>query len=1017
MRNPSLLPLAVVCSVLVCCAGGTGPAGAKGATGNTGPTGTGGATGTTGATGSSGATGATGGSGSTGATGATGLVPPLVNDVSGTVTSDGSTPLAGVAVSVVEPGGPSTATDSSGAFTFTALPLGAYQLAFQLAGYVDQSAVVLVNLSGPTTVQVVLSAVPDAGPPPTVSVSDQLNAGFSTPVALAATATGTGLTYAWTQLSGPPLTLLGANTSTLQFSTPSFASALSYGALGQSSSSNNVVANARCGVRGIDRDQASRSIFQLVVTDQGGISTTSTVHVESTRPTQGLRDVPLGVPVWLEGNGPALPLDGGSVQGSWSWALTATPNGSAAMLLAANGTDLPYVSGASGQYARFIPDIAGVYSLTESGANGTPCSFDVYAGSWMGVMTITGPNDAPPVQVSSSVLTANCMECHNNVTAPDAFTPWQTTTHATALQRKLEGSAGQAFNVSCLECHTVGYDKTANNHGFDDVAAASGWTFPSVNQPGNWSALESVQSPNDLADLAGIQCESCHGPHGGVSNVIHSTAATDSAARISWSEEVCSSCHQAAATYDKPAQWAQLGSAGSHSDRGAAIAIANNPNAADCARCHTAQGFAAYAANLPAGFIGNLTNDGRPLDVTYPAPTASNTPATPATLSSLGITPASVEPQTCAACHDPHSSTNPNQLRVYDSFAALPNGQVNLDGMGTGAVCAACHNSAQGEHTDFNTQIRQLVNTGTQSAPVWTPTGLYAAGPLATFAAPHAGAQTDVYYGFNAYFGARDMPSAHLAVADSCAGCHARIPTASQAAAGQTSNHSFIADTTSCATCHSAGVDGAALIAANRAQLEDLRNLWASKLQTNLNAAINSTGVRVTARAYDPVTGYYTSTTAAQYISIPQVTAISWANIGAVNGNAAYGFNSIAGLTLTLATPVTNVTFYDSNNNPHVTASLSSLTVLLSSIRTNQAIPATPGYAAANYTPWTGAVDWTGSGPIAYLPPWTNGDISTLLKAYWNLSLLNADNTFGIHNPSFFNNVIANTSEKLEGVQ
>src|SRR6185437_3491663 len=98
-------------------------------------------------------------------------------------------------------------------------------------------------------------------------------------------------------------------------------------------------------------------------------------------------------------------------------------------------------------------------------------------------------------------------------------------------------------------------------------------------------------------------------------------------------------------------------------------------------------------------------------------------------------------------------------------------------------------------------------------------------------------------------------------------------------------------------------------------------------------------------------------------------------------------------------------------------ASITNLTVTLSSVTTNQAIPTTPGYGAATFTPWNGAVDWTASGPVAYLPPWVNGDIQVLLEAYWNLTLLSDDNTFGIHNPTFFNGVIANTSAQLEGVQ
>jgi predicted CXXCH cytochrome family protein len=936
--------------------------------------------------------------------------------VSGTVTSDGSTALPGVTVTVL-PESPTTTTNSQGAFTFSNIPLGAYQLSFHLSGYEDQTLLVTVNLAGPTHVQVTLTANPDAGPPPTVVVSDQLSVGFNAPVSITATATGSGLTYAWKELSGPALALTGANTPTLSFVTPAFVTSLGYSYPDGITDGGIVLSNARCGVRGIDRDQANHSVFQIVVTDSSGRSATGTVEVDSTRPTTGVRDVPLGIPVWLEGNGPDFFLDGGT-QTTWSWTITAAPNGSNASLYAADGLTQTY-AGTFGQYAYFVPDVAGVYTLTEtiSNAGGSPCSLQVYAGTWLGVMTITGPTDSPQVPVSPTITAINCLQCHNNVTAPDKFTPWAKTAHATALQRKLEGSAGQAFNATCLECHTLGYDKTAVNNGFDDVAAAAGWNFPASNQPGNWSMLESIQSPNDLADLAGIQCESCHGPQGNVSNVVHSTAATDSAARISWSEEVCASCHEDFAEAYKPSQWVQQGQYGGHSNR--ALAVNEGGNGSNhCARCHSAQGYARYSQNLPEGYYGYLTSDGKPLDPTFPAAGATNTPASAAQLSSWGMNKASVEPQTCAACHDPHSAANPHQLRIYDSIPALPNGLTGVSGLGAGAVCVTCHNSRNGEHTDFSTQITQSVNAGTPAAPVWTSTGVMVQGPLATFTTPHTASQADVYFGFNAYFGTQSTPSAHLAVADSCVGCHNKVPTASESARGETTNHSFVVDNTICTSCHSANVDGVALQAANRSQLDTLRNLWASRLLTNLNAAINTAGVKVTARAYDPVTGFYTSATKSQYIPITQVTAITWANIGTVTGTPSYGgFGATAGLTLTLATPVTNVTFYDASNNPHVVASIQNLTVTLSSVTTNQAIPAVPGYPAATYTPWTGAVDWTTNGPVAYLPPWVNGDIQTLIKAYWNMTLLSYDDTFGIHNPSFFNDVIANTSERLETVQ
>ena len=43
---------------------------------------------------------------------------------------------------------------ASGAYAFTGLGVGAYELNFHLAGYVDQIVVAAVNLSGPTRVNV-----------------------------------------------------------------------------------------------------------------------------------------------------------------------------------------------------------------------------------------------------------------------------------------------------------------------------------------------------------------------------------------------------------------------------------------------------------------------------------------------------------------------------------------------------------------------------------------------------------------------------------------------------------------------------------------------------------------------------------------------------------------------------------------------------------------------------------------------------------------------------------------------
>src|SRR5262249_55039601 len=149
-----------------------------------------------------------------------------------------------------------------------------------------------------------------------------------------------------------------------------------------------------------------------------------------------------------------------------------------------------------------------------------------------------------------------CGVCHTGDPAapPSAAPPniwllWKTTAHASALQRKIDGSAGSHFGESCLQCHSVGYDKFAANGGFDDVETAAGWTFPKVpasydpTSP-NWTNLVGNAT---LGQLAGIQCENCHGPQGQPTGGPHTSSTTanpDNVARISWSSEVCASCHQ-----------------------------------------------------------------------------------------------------------------------------------------------------------------------------------------------------------------------------------------------------------------------------------------------------------------------------------------------------------------------------------------------------------------------------------------------------------------------------------------
>jgi hypothetical protein len=553
-----------------------------------------------------------------------------------------------------------------------------------------------------------------------------------------------------------------------------------------------------------------------------------------------------------------------------------------------------------------------------------------------------------------------CNSCHDDSTAPNPWPAWKGTAHASALERKLKGVAGPHFSRECLSCHTLGDDAFAANNGFDDVEAATpSWKYPTVPaalDPASTNWTDLVNTPN-LGRLAGIQCESCHGPQDQPSGGAHKSTmggkAGDVSARVSWSADVCASCHQEEPFHYKPEQW----SAGGHANMELTIVDATwearGTTAAHCGRCHTAQGYAQYVGQLKLGEMGNLTSDGQP--VTKDASGTQTNAATQASLTKLGLTQAEAQSQTCQACHDPHDRTNPFQLRIYDTVPGLPNGQGTIANAGSGIVCMTCHNSRNGEHNDFK----------------FTP----------SYSASHKADQTDVMFGFNAFWMPKYSPSAHLAVTDSCAGCHVKIATGEQTASKQTSNHSFKADNTICATCHASAVDGVALQAAYQTQLDGLGTLLGKKVLNLIQAQLTANnGFNV--RAWDPVTDYYSGAAASEAnVTIQQMpTAIEHFEV-----------HGQVGFILTLAAPQT-IPFVDAGGAAAPSKALTKIYVQAGTLCVTD--PTTP---LKSKTPlFTSGSDYT--------------------KALWNYWLLEHDGTKGIHNPNFYSQVIGVTSAKANAL-
>lgn len=252
--------------------------------------------------------------------------------------------------------------------------------------------------------------------------------------------------------------------------------------------------------------------------------------------------------------------------------------------------------------------------------------------------------------VGSSV----CAMCHSSV-----HQQWTNTAHARAYQTLK--NIGMHRNSRCLSCHTVGY----GSGGFVDES-----TTP---------------------QLAGVQCENCHGPAGQ-----HLTNPFGIKPIITQSAMMCGGCHTDAhhPTYD---EWAESG----HS--AVTPTVANyfkqygESRMWSCGHCHSG------AVRL--ALLNQLTN------ATVVLPSADDAANTPVT---------------CVVCHDGHAVTDfGDQLRhpVYSTnhysvssptnmatFAGQYNPNVNL--------CGQCHNMRGGVWTDSarpphrSVQYNILVGTG-----------------------------------------------------------------------------------------------------------------------------------------------------------------------------------------------------------------------------------------------------------------------------------------------------------------
>jgi hypothetical protein len=182
---------------------------------------------------------------------------------------------------------------------------------------------------------------------------------------------------------------------------------------------------------------------------------------------------------------------------------------------------------------------------------------------------------------------------------------------------------------------------------------------------------------------------------------------------------------------------------------------------ASCVGCHTSN-----------GFVDRINGVG-PADLTFDA---------------IG----------CQTCHEPHGETTPSNnahlVRVLN--ATLADG-TKVTNAGFGTLCMNCHQSRQNA-------VKYAATTAGSA-----------------HFGPHEGPQADMLEGTNGYTYGKVIPSSAHAdiVPDTCIGCHAQTPAATDPALGQVGGHTFKLSfagtdkipaeqlTTACQTCHGPDVN------------------------------------------------------------------------------------------------------------------------------------------------------------------------------------------------------------------
>jgi hypothetical protein len=430
----------------------------------------------------------------------------------------------------------------------------------------------------------------------------------------------------------------------------------------------------------------------------------------------------------------------GSAPTSWAWTLTTSPAGSTAALDTANKNN-----------AAFIADVVGSYTVSVV-VGGKTYTQNIFADVFKG-----------------TPIDAKCEFCHVNP-VKQKFDSWKTTVHATIFKNGITGNLENnaaygykgAYGLSCIKCHTTGWESSTNNGNFGYLAHTTNFTNGGVTASFDstwWRGLTFGDgdywiAPNDqtlwnnlpaaLKGTAMIGCEQCHGPA-----TTHASTGDITKIDKSLDAGVCNQCHAASASKHRIGiDWA----ASVH----AALPNGSHTAQTGCYPCHSGAAFVKWVNNPASpGYDTTGQAAGKPVDGNVPI--------------------------SCAVCHEPHGNSNTAYLRKV-TVDSLMNGY-KITGGGLGQLCMNCHRG----RSDVAKKVTNTAPSYGYSARFYN----------------HNSPQADMFWGQNGYeFGQTiTKTSTHQNVEDACVTCH-MPPTKTN---NMIVNHSFSMDTAgvaACVSCH-----------------------------------------------------------------------------------------------------------------------------------------------------------------------------------------------------------------------